>query len=141
GGVPGEGALQRHRGRLQHLAGGARRHDPDGGDVADRADARRPVAGVLPDGRGGGVARRGAHPARDQPPGAALSRPRPHPARSPPHFSGIAFFAVGNSFGTGTVTLPVAAHSVPRCTVSANPTHFIALTSWPIGVWNTRPLP
>ncbi len=54
---------------------------------------------------------------------------------------GLAFSAVGNSFGSAIVTLPVAAHSVPRVIVPAKPQHFIAVASWPIGVWNTRPLP
>ena len=54
---------------------------------------------------------------------------------------GLALSAVGNSFGSGIVTFPVAAHSVPRNSVAANPWHRIAVTSWPIGVWNTRPLP
>src|SRR5262249_27847742 len=48
-------------------------------------------------------------------------------------------FAVGKSSGTFCVTLPVAAHSAPRCSVTMKPTHLIAGTSWPSVVWNTRP--
>jgi hypothetical protein len=42
--------------------------------------------------------------------------------------------AVGKLSGNGSVTAPVAAHSVPRCNVAWKPTHSIAFTSWPIGV-------
>src|SRR4026209_2742010 len=49
--------------------------------------------------------------------------------------------AVGKFFGIGDVTLPVAAHSVPRWRVVAKPTHFMASTLWPRAVWKTRPLP
>ena len=56
--------------------------------------------------------------------------------------------AVGKSFGTGWVTLPVAAHSAPRCNVAMKPTqerHATGASSlgltWPSVVWKTRPLP
>src|SRR5262249_646730 len=49
------------------------------------------------------------------------------------------FSPVGKSSGTGSVTLPVAAHSVPRASVVRKPTHLIASRSWPIVVWKTRP--
>ena len=43
--------------------------------------------------------------------------------------------------GIGSVTCPVAAHSVPRASVVMKPTQRMPFRSWPIGVWNTRPLP
>ena len=42
--------------------------------------------------------------------------------------------AVGKFVGTFCVTLPVAAHSVPRCNVTANPTQLKATTSCPSAV-------
>lgn len=42
--------------------------------------------------------------------------------------------ALGKSFGTGRVTLPVAAHSAPRCSVVMKPTHSCESLPWPIGV-------
>jgi len=43
--------------------------------------------------------------------------------------------------GTGMVTFPVAAHSVPRVNVPMNPALFMASVSWPNAVAKTRPLP
>ncbi len=54
---------------------------------------------------------------------------------------GLAFFSVGKLLGMGSVTAPVAAHSVPRASVVTKPTQRMPVRSWPIGVWNTRPLP
>src|SRR5208283_3316295 len=45
------------------------------------------------------------------------------------------------SAGTGIVTWPVAAHSVPRVSVRRKPGLSMAFTSWPSAVWNTRPVP
>ena len=47
----------------------------------------------------------------------------------------------GKFFGIGSVTLPVAAHSVPRTSVVTKPTQCMPVRSCPIGVWKTRPLP
>ncbi len=33
------------------------------------------------------------------------------------------------------MTFPVAAHSVPRCSVVMKPTHCCEYSAWPIGVW------
>src|SRR5688572_22232559 len=44
------------------------------------------------------------------------------------------FASVGKSAGTFCVTWPVAAHSVPRCSVTAKPTHLIASMPWPNAV-------
>src|SRR6185295_9996947 len=54
---------------------------------------------------------------------------------------GLASSAVGKSLSTICVTLPVAAHSAPRCKVTINPAQFIAAKSWPSVVWKIRPLP
>ena len=55
------------------------------------------------------------------------------------------WLAVGKSSGIGMVTLPVAAHSVPRSIDVRKPTQRIAVVSspmaWPITVVKTRPLP
>ncbi len=51
------------------------------------------------------------------------------------------FSEVGKLVGTFCFTLPVAAHSAPRCSVVAAPTHFKASTLWPSVVCNTRPWP
>ena len=53
----------------------------------------------------------------------------------------LIFLSVGKLPGSANVTAPVAAHSVPRCSVAAKPTQRMALASCPIGVWKTRPLP
>lgn len=42
--------------------------------------------------------------------------------------------AVGKSAGIGIDTFPVAAHSVPRCSVVMKPTHSIEYSACPIGV-------
>src|SRR5262245_65872311 len=57
------------------------------------------------------------------------------------HLIVLVLSALGKSRGIGRVTLPVAAHSLPRCSVVMKPMQRMPLTSWPIGVWNTRPLP
>src|SRR5262249_2763267 len=49
--------------------------------------------------------------------------------------------ADGKSAGTFCVTLPVAAHSVPRWKVVMKPTQLSAARSWPMAVWKIRPLP
>jgi len=60
----------------------------------------------------------------------------------PDHFGReLVLSSVGNSLGIFTVTLPVAAHSVPRCRVTVKPTQRIESAPCPIGVWNTRPSP
>ena len=46
-----------------------------------------------------------------------------------------------NSAGTGMVTAPVAAHSVPRSSVMTKPGLGMGLASWPSAVWKTRPIP
>ena len=56
-------------------------------------------------------------------------------------FRALTLSAVGKSLGKACVTLPVAAHSVPRWYVAMKPTHSSESTPWPMGVWNTRPLP
>src|SRR4051812_5222899 len=43
--------------------------------------------------------------------------------------------AVGKSFGIVSVTLPVAAHSLPRSKPVRNPTQRTDSSPWPIGVW------
>ncbi len=43
-------------------------------------------------------------------------------AGAPPKGRRVASFSVGKSAGTGTVTRPVAAHSVPRSSVTMKPT-------------------
>jgi hypothetical protein len=42
--------------------------------------------------------------------------------------------AVGKSSGIGSVTLPLAAHSVPRNSVVIKPTHSMLYSACPIGV-------
>ena len=54
---------------------------------------------------------------------------------------GLSAASVGKFAGTFCVTLPVAAHSVPRCSVVAKPTSLIASRPCPSAVWKTRPLP
>src|SRR5690349_16264454 len=63
------------------------------------------------------------------------------PAGGSYSFRVLVLSAVGKSAGTFCVTLPVAAHSVPRWYVVMKPTQFSAARSWPIAVWKTRPLP
>src|SRR5262245_56065541 len=46
----------------------------------------------------------------------------------------LTFSAVGKLDGTFWVTAPVAAHSVPRCKVTAKPTHLIASIACPSAV-------
>src|ERR1017187_2700874 len=46
-----------------------------------------------------------------------------------------------NSSGNGIVTLPVAAHSVPRFISEMNPAPFIASGPWPSAMRKTRPAP
>ncbi len=47
------------------------------------------------------------------------------------YFLALTASALGKSAGTGCVTFPVAAHSVPRCVVAMKPTHAIASGPWP----------
>ena len=59
-----------------------------------------------------------------------------------PHYGRtVGVSAPGKSAGTFWVTLPVAAHSVPRRKVTMNATSLHCFTAWPKVVWNTRPLP
>src|SRR5262249_51155853 len=79
---------------------------------------------------------RSRHRLRGLPPPA-----RPGRQRFAPPSMALVSFSVGKFFGNSIVTLPVVAHSVPRCKVAMKPTHRIPSRSWPIGVWKTRPLP
>ncbi len=46
-----------------------------------------------------------------------------------------------SGWGAGIVTLPVAAHSVPRSRVTWKPSPDMESVPWPRVVWKTRPLP
>ena len=52
----------------------------------------------------------------------------------------VAVPLLGKSLGISWVTLPLAAHSVPRKKVTMNPIPSNASVSWPRVVWKTRPL-
>ena len=73
--------------------------------------------------------------------GAVWRRARSSPQADRTRRRVLVLSAVGKSAGTFCVTLPVAAHSVPRWYVAMKPTQFSAARSWPIAVWKTRPLP
>jgi len=72
---------------------------------------------------------------------SALRSPRRGEGLGRLYSASFTSLAVGKLFGTGSVTLPVAAHSVPRQRVTWKPTQRQDFSSWPSRVVKQRPLP
>ena len=124
--------LLRLTGELVHPRGQSHRFDAS--SLEDRVQVLAEYAGPIMNGRISKLRRGVCHPFRR----LTVSGLRYFKAGGD---QGLTLSGAGKFSGTFWVTRPVAAHSVPRSSVTTKPTSSIDSSLWPSVLWNTRPRP